>query len=143
MELQFCFHAVSIPHQRTCASLVVEVSGLAFPLCVSYTWKPFEPIVSTHRLDMVIEGVYSVGEYQQSIQGSFLVINKTKSMKEAELKHQALLETLIPEMYAEHGTATRVAEVLGISRHTLYVWQYRLGISTERKTTAEPEAASG
>lgn len=63
------------------------------------------------------------------------MVTKTKDMLEVEELHGEPLEVLLPQLFNEVGGTQRVANKLGVSRNTIYIWCRILGIVTRRGTT--------
>lgn len=69
-------------------------------------------------------------------------IRKTRAMIATERRFGKPIEQLLDELYYDRDQPySKVAEQLGISDATLYLWKRRLGL-TDQGAQPQPEAAS-
>lgn len=65
-------------------------------------------------------------------------MRKTKLMRGVEERYNQPLEKLLPRMYNEMGLP-RMAEVLGVSRSTVWYWLLRYGVDVRKVALAPGE----
>ncbi len=66
------------------------------------------------------------------------MMRKTRLMREVEEKYNQPLDRLLPVMYNQMGLP-RMAEVLGVSRSTVWYWLLRYGVDVRRVALAPDE----
>jgi len=57
-------------------------------------------------------------------------MRKSKRMEQLEQQHGRPIDELVAEALDQHETAEQAADTLGISRQTLDMWRWKLGITT-------------
>jgi hypothetical protein len=67
-----------------------------------------------------------------------MAMRKTKLMRGVEERYNQPLEKLLPRMYNEMGLP-RMAEVLGVSRSTVWYWLLRYGVDVRKVALAPGE----
>ena len=60
-----------------------------------------------------------------------MAVRRTRLMKGVEDRYNQPLATLLPRMYNEMGLP-RMAEVLGVSRSTVWYWMLRYGVDLKK-----------
>lgn len=67
-----------------------------------------------------------------------MAMRRTKLMRAVEERYNQPLERLLPRMYNEMGLP-RMAEVLGVSRSTVWYWLLRYGVDVKKVALAPGE----
>jgi len=67
-----------------------------------------------------------------------MAMRRTKLMRGVEERYNQPLEKLLPRMYNEMGLP-RMAEVLGVSRSTVWYWLLRYGVDVRKVALAPGE----
>lgn len=66
------------------------------------------------------------------------MVRKTRLMRQVEERYNQPLEKLLPAMYNQMGLP-RMAEVLGVSKSTVWYWLLRYGVEVRRIALAPDE----
>lgn len=69
-------------------------------------------------------------------------LRKTRQMREFEAQHGGPAEKVIKDAINEHGSIAAAARELGMSRHTLFNWVWRLRLDVGVVATSLDKAAS-